>query len=279
MRAVRSAAKRFLAPDMRSVLADVIGRAGLMVVPKNGLKVSKLRDRSEVDLSRVFQDEHIHKAWEADRQAIFSKWPSGGGAVNPGDCRAIYYLIASCRPRSFLEIGTNVASSTIYIAAALSSHCAPDAKVTTVDIVNINAADGPWSRYEALRQPPVAYMRDFGLADRVRFETRPALDFLADCESFDIIFLDGSHAHYDVYREVAAALRVLNPGGMILLHDYYPAGQSLFPGKQPLLGPFRALERYKREGESFYVLPFGELPWPTRKRQARRFSSLALMLR
>jgi len=51
----------------------------------------------------------------------------------------------------------------------------------------------------------------------------PSLDYLAGCaQTFDFIFLDGDHAARTVYQEVPAALRLLNSGGVILLHDYFP---------------------------------------------------------
>lgn len=40
--------------------------------------------------------------------------------------------------------------------------------------------------------------------------------------TFDVIFIDGMHEEYQVDRDIANALRRLNPGGVIILHDCLP---------------------------------------------------------
>jgi hypothetical protein len=66
---------------------------------------------------------------------------------------------------------------------------------------------------------------------------------------------------------------------VILLHDYYPDGKPLFENGSIVMGPYRAIERYRREGAKNKVIPIGELPWPTRREGEKGFSSLALLLR
>jgi predicted O-methyltransferase YrrM len=271
---IRQFARKTLAAGVRDNLADMLGRAALSSVPTTRIDSVNLRPR--VDTNAIWSDPAISAAWDRDQEDIFSKWPSGSGAVNRGDARAIYYLVSYLKPKRVLEIGTNIGSSTIYIAAALQRY---GGDVTTVDIVDVNAPDGPWSRTNAMREPPVAYMRQLGLADRVQFVKRPALEYLEAAPQYDLIFLDGSHAHNDVYREVAAAVTHLAPGGIILLHDYYPGGKPLFTGTRPLMGPYRAIARYLKEGAPLEVLPFGELPWPTKSAKDRGFSSLAFLTR
>lgn len=46
--------------------------------------------------------------------------------------------------------------------------------------------------------------------------------FSSTKDSFDIIFIDGLHTGEQVYRDINGALAVLNPGGIILLHDLNP---------------------------------------------------------
>jgi hypothetical protein len=41
-------------------------------------------------------------------------------------------------------------------------------------------------------------------------------------DTFDLVFIDGLHEKQQVLRDVYNSLRVLNPGGMILLHDCLP---------------------------------------------------------
>lgn len=41
-------------------------------------------------------------------------------------------------------------------------------------------------------------------------------------EKFDAVFIDGDHHHMQVLRDATNALGVLNPGGILLLHDCSP---------------------------------------------------------
>ncbi|MEM9144924.1 MAG: class I SAM-dependent methyltransferase [Pseudomonadota bacterium] len=197
------------------------------------------------------------------------KLPELTGGVNPGDQRALYALIRALRPGRVLEIGTHIACSTVNIALALAANRAGetsvDGSVTSVDIRDVNdPRTRPW---EAAGSPhsPNELMQRIGMADRVAFMVSGSLAFIetAPAESFDFIFLDGDHAATTVYQELPAALRLLRPGGLILLHDYFPGGEKLWD-TEPLLGPYLAVERLKAEGAWLDVLPLGALPWPTK---------------
>ena len=117
-----------------------------------------------------------------------------------------------------------------------------------------------------------------GVPTAVRFVAQPSLEFLAATEErFDLIFLDGDHSAVTVYREVPAALRRLRPGGLVLLHDYFPGGQALWAGQPAKLGPWLGVDRLRREGARLEVLPLGELPWSTKL--GSNVTSLALVTR
>jgi predicted O-methyltransferase YrrM len=94
-------------------------------------------------------------------------------------------------------------------------------------------------------------------------------------DRYDFIFLDGDHRAPAVYAELAAALARLNPGGVILLHDYYPGAVPLFADGNIIAGPFHALRRAIAEQPSLSVLPLGALPWPTKL--GSHVTSLALV--
>jgi len=79
-----------------------------------------------------------------------------------------------------------------------------------------------------------------------------------------------------VYREIPVALRLLNPGGVILLHDYFPDVKPLWSNGVVIRGPFAATERLKAEGARIEVLPLSELPWPTKLGSS--VTSLALLV-
>jgi hypothetical protein len=117
-----------------------------------------------------------------------------------------------------------------------------------------------------------------GYAPFVEFITERSMSYMATCRRrFDLIFLDGDHAAGTVYQEIPAALMLLKAGGVIVLHDYFPALKPLWSDVPVLPGPYLATERLVREGVPVVVLPFGELPW--RSTMQSSATSLALLLR
>jgi predicted O-methyltransferase YrrM len=233
-------------------------------------------------LQRALSDPALGAEWpgvaaEIDRFRITTT----AGGVNPGDRRALYCLIRSFRPARVLEVGTHIGASTVHIAAALRANAAAGglaSELTTVDILDVNdAATRPWLQYGSPLAPAEMIGR-MGMTGRVRFVARPSLDFLADAgPSYDFIFLDGDHGAATVYRELPAALRRLAPGGVVLLHDYFPGGRPLWPGDPVIPGPWLGVERLRREGARLNVLPLGELGWPTKL--GRNVTSLAAVVR
>ena len=91
-------------------------------------------------------------------------------------------------------------------------------------------------------------------------------------QKFNMIFLDGDHSAKTLYKEIPLALNSLDDG-IIILHDYFPKLNPLWKNQKPISGPFLATQRFIDEGNSLYVLPFGELPWITKFNS--NFTSLA----
>ena len=183
------------------------------------------------------------------------------GAVNPGDRRAIYTLTRALKARRVLEVGTNIGGSTVMYALALKGE--PGARLVTVDIVDVNGPGGPCAR--AGVPSPLQAIKKIGCEDLVTFVARDSLQFMRECtEKFDLIFLDGRHDAEQVYQEVPLALRLLNPNGLILLHDYFPGLRPLWENGNVIPGPWMAIERFRREGVPVSGKPLGALPWPTK---------------
>ncbi|MBI3796763.1 MAG: class I SAM-dependent methyltransferase [Deltaproteobacteria bacterium] len=135
----------------------------------------------------------------------------------------------------------------------------------------------PWLKYDS-KYSPLDMMKEMGFAAAVKFVTATSLDYFASCkQTYDIIFLDGSHAATAVYQEIPVALQLLNQDGLILLHDYFPNLKPLWSNGSLVPGPFLATERLKNEGSNLVVLPLGKLPWPTKMHS--NITSLALLLR
>ena len=204
-------------------------------------------------------------------------YPSRGGTLNDGDRRAVYSVVRFFRPRSALEVGTALGSSALHIALALRRN-GGNGTLLTVDKKDVNAHDGPWAMVGAEKSPRMM-MEAIGMADAVsvRGGDLPRIPRGSSVDRYDFCFLDGSHSAKWVYGEVQLLQRHLICGAPILLHDYLPAGQPLWPGRPALRGPFLAIERLKREGAPLSVTPLGALPWPTKDGERR--TSLAILHR
>ena len=125
---------------------------------------------------------------------------------------------------------------------------------------------------------PQSLVNKFGYGERVDFQVSPSVEFLARCtEKFDFIFLDGGHSANLVYQELPLACRLLNPGGQILLHDYFLQNRPIWKNNSVIPGPYMATERLIEEGADIRITPLGALPWPTK--QDSNFTSLALCTR
>lgn len=238
---------------------------------------SSLLPRSAIDLAAIMNDSTTGEAFAVDNASLANLY--GGheipGGVNPGDRRALYHLVAHFKPKRMLEIGTHVGASTIHIASALRRFVA-GGTLTTVDILDVNGPKGAWKALE-LPFPPAGFLSNLGLDAIVSFKTKPALDALQGGPGYDFIFLDGDHSPVAVYREISASLKVLNPNGLILLHDFYPGGKPLTPDGGAIRGPSMAADRISVEVNDVAFLPLGNLPWKTKA--GGNATSLALVAR
>jgi len=266
---VRQIFKRRELNRLRKVPAIAAENVNLRVVSEDSLKKAMLNasisDARDVWFKRI----------ESLNITAFS------GGVNLGDRCALFSLVAHMKPKSVLEVGTHIGASTVCISAGLAAahpttELSPE--LTSVDIINVNDRnEKPWLANGSPLSPS-EILDELGLGDRARFVASRSLDYLqkTDCR-FDLIFLDGDHSAATVYQELPAALRCLNPNGIILLHDYYPGGKPIWRNGATVYGPWMAVERLIREGAALEAVPFPELPWDT-KLHSRR-SSLAVLSR
>ena len=274
---IKRAAKAILPTPVQNRYLNIVGQLQLGQLPKKRFDAGNLRSLASLELSRIFSDPVIIAAWEEDHATIAGLFGDGDylGGVNPGDRRALYFLIMASNPRKVLEVGTHIGASTIYIAAALK-RLNEGGKLTTVDIIDVNHPEqGSWKKI-GMSKSPANFAAEFGLLGRIRFHTGPSLEFMRVTDQrFNFIFLDGDHGAKAVYEELGSALPLLDKGGLILLHDYYPDAKPLYPHSATLGGPFHALRRVHNENPVIEVLPLGELPWPTK--QGTNMTSLALV--
>jgi predicted O-methyltransferase YrrM len=262
------------------LLAAQGARDGMQLcgVPRMIFSPDSLKAERDISLPVIFADSSLAAQWKRAHEEISAVYGDKGtyGGINPGDRQALYYLLSALKPQKVLEVGTHIGASTLYIARALKE-VSPQARVTTVDILDVNAPDAPWKQLN-LEMSPAAYAAKLGVRDHIDFQVSPAVPYMEKTnEKFDFIFLDGDHSSQAVYKEVSAALKLLNPGGLILLHDFYPGAKPLFPNGNIIFGPFRALDRISRENPAIAATPLGELPWPTK--EGVKVTSLALVTR
>jgi len=260
-------------------VSPITPKTCLMDMPRKFCDVSHLGTFDQHWIEETFSCPRISKDWSEDALRIEAlELPDMTGGVNPGDRRALYYLVRRVKPQRFLEIGTHIGSSTVALALAAARNQAEgiDTRILTVDIRDVNDKRAkPWLKAGSSASP-YAHLASLDLNHLVTFEVNTAAQILdLSTQNFDMIFLDGDHGAEVVYSEIPRALKRLGCNGMIILHDFFPNLQTLWPGQIPLPGPFQAVERILSEGAGFHVIPFGELPWATKL--GSKVTSLALL--
>jgi predicted O-methyltransferase YrrM len=278
--------------QMTKILSRLPGTQ-LLAIQKQKLQLLRIR-KARCDsspLSRQFNQftlkeilalEHLRDEWKSVEAKMASLQISDKAVgVNPGDRRALFYLLRSLRSASVLEIGTATGASTVHAAAALMLNHAEDRqrshRLTTVDVLDVNDPQSkPWVTH-GLPYSPKEMVAKVGATDSVTFVVDSSLHYLSTCrDSYDFIFLDGDHAAKTVYEEIPRALRVLKQGGLIVLHDYFPDLRPLWSDGSVIPGPWLATERLRNEGVTLAVVPLGELPWRTKLES--HATSLAMVL-
>jgi predicted O-methyltransferase YrrM len=249
-------------------------------VPRLDGRVERLLPESEVWLDEVFGSREVEARWRAAAAGLGEfEIPDGTGGVNPGDRRAIFYLLSYFKFSSVLEVGTHIGASTVHAAAALRGNVEAGGAAPALVSVDARAVNDPvakpWVQHGA-KYSPAEMVERAGCGRFTEFVTQPSLDYMAGSRrKFQLVFLDGEHAAKTVYREIPAALELLEEGGLILLHDYFPGLRPLWSDGSVVPGPFLATKRFLKEGARFKVLPLGRLPWPTKLNS--NVTSLALL--
>lgn len=273
---IKSIVKASLTPGGIRFIRTQGNLVRLQLTPKQAMNPANLCALQRPDLQSVFTNSQIETVWSIDNSTInqFYKSEHLSGGVNPGDRRALYYLIKGLKPESLLEVGTHIGASTIYMAQAHKG-VSENSQFSTVDILDVNSDQGAWKSV-GLQASPRDLISQSGCGDYVKFFNAPATEFMkSTTQKYDFIFLDGDHSAKAVYEEVGYALSLLKPNGLILLHDYYPDLKPLFPDGNVIEGPFLGMKRVCKENPEIHVIPLGDLPWPTK--QGTNKTSLAIV--
>jgi predicted O-methyltransferase YrrM len=246
----------------------------LRSVPPHSCDTTNLKRWFGGELAKILHDRDLDEKCELvehqlDRICDIQDGQTGG--VNPGDRRALYYMVQHLRPSSVLEIGTHVGASTCHLVARMS-----EGSVVTVDRMDVNdPVEGYWKQSN-LRLSPQQMMERLASQVSVSFVKSDSVDVLENPgQCFDLIFLDGDHSAAMVYTEIPLALKALAKGGLIILHDYFPKNKPLWSNGSCVHGPHLAVKRLQFEGAPIRVFPLGALPWPTK--QGSNVTSLAVL--
>jgi predicted O-methyltransferase YrrM len=283
IKTIKHRAIRLLPQDLYNALRIQLDKRRLGAIPGRTCPVAPLRRGFDAEsLRQVFLSKEVESEWpEVEREISSLDITEQAGGVNSGDRRAIYFLVRYFRSRSVLEVGTHIGASMLHITAALRRNRLQDQgkthRATTVDIVDVNDEETQlWKAYGS-RYSPKEMLGKMGAADLVTFVMQPSLEYFSICnQRYDFIFLDGDHAGRTIYQELLAALRLLDEGGVVLLHDYFPDLRPLWPDGVVISGPWLATTRLRSEGAALQILPIGKLPWPTK--QGTKITSLAMVV-
>ena len=130
------------------------------------------------------------------------------------------FLVRLVGARRVLEIGTFTGYSTLCMARALP----PTGRLVTCDVTD---------RWPAIGRP---YWARAGVADRIDVRIGDARDTLAGlltggaADTVDLVFVDADKAGYRDYYE--ASLRLVRPGGLLVLDNTVLFGQVVDPAAQ-----------------------------------------------
>jgi hypothetical protein len=155
--------KRSMKPLMKAIVSrtalnramEIRDRLRLLAVPQPSFDPGRLRPAHTLPLAEIFGDKDIAVSWEKDHGVIKNLYGDEDkfGGVNPGDRRALYYLIMALNPRNVLEVGTHIGASTQHIALALK-RLNQDGRITSVDIVDVNHPErGAWKQLGLPKSP------------------------------------------------------------------------------------------------------------------------------
>jgi predicted O-methyltransferase YrrM len=167
-------------------------------------------------------------------------------------------LIELRKPASILEIGTGRGLGCLSMAESARIHGAP-ARITTLDLFPADAPQrwpieiaGERKVLHASRDEIWSQHIDAALMKPLRQIAGPTTRTLPELaragEKFDLIFIDAGHDLYSVVHDLAYSVKLLAPGGAILMDDFAPMEEFG-------LGTCIAAQHARRLFESVEIFP------------------------
>ncbi|MBO1305047.1 O-methyltransferase [Enterococcus sp. 669A] len=124
----------------------------------------------------------------------------------------LQFLLKQVKAKNVLEIGTAIGFSASLMAETLGEV----AHITTID------------RFPVMIEKAKATFEKMGLTDRVTLLEGEAADLLQTLEGpYDFIFMDSAKSKYITF--LPECLRLLKPGGILMVDDIFQAGTLFHP--------------------------------------------------
>jgi predicted O-methyltransferase YrrM len=166
--------------------------------------------------------------------------------ISPTTGAALCLLAAAAATRAAIEVGTGTGVAALWLLRGMR----PEGVLTTIDF------DGAYQRMARRVFTEAGYP-----ASRTRTITGRALDVLPRLADgvYDLMLLDGDRSDYPAC--VAAAPRLLRPGGVLALHGVPASGRTADPAvRDPETVMLRELARSFRDADGWRaaLLPVGE---------------------
>lgn len=195
--------------------------------------------------NQVFADQYLPTS-PATHAARVLAAERGTEPISPAAAATLTLLASAIRARHVVEVGTGTGVS----AVALLAGMAPDGVLTSID----NEAELQLVAREVLNDAGIPRQR----ARLIAGEALGVLPKLTD-GAYDLVFVDGDPLEYVEY--VAQAIRLLRPGGILVLNHALWKGQVADPDNsddEPLiireaLDAVRGLEEFTAA-----LLPVGD---------------------
>ena len=116
------------------------------------------------------------------------------------------------------------------------------------------------------------------ISKNVKFINSNSIDYLNNTKiKYDFIFLDGSHKSEIVFQEIILSIGKIRENGLILLHDYFDKGKTIWENKPILFGPYLALKKIIKKNNNLEVYPIKQFPWETKLNSKK--TSLAILFK
>lgn len=169
----------------------------------------------------------------------------GVESVTPAVAQLITVLSASAAVEAAVEVGTGVGISSLAILRGM----APSGVLTTID-----------KDYDHLEAARYAFKEENIPSRRVRTingRSQEVLPRLAD-SSYQLVLLDGDPNR--VAKEAVEALRLLEPGGLLIINDALDSDRVLAPAvRKPSTTAARKAQRWLRDHEDVFsvTIPSG----------------------